>query len=585
MPAFDPKSLTIAELFGNQDSLYKIPRYQRPYKWEDDQVEQLWDDIFESYESGYKNYFLGSVITVKDNQAIDIIDGQQRLTTLMILFCVLRDIYPKINFNATDPEAINNETIKSFIYYRGRFERLTLLTDPQHRGDFEKYIIKGNVYELKKPYKYEVKEADKPKFKFINTALIFKERLEDIGEDIAGKFINYLFNRVSIIRIDCEDKSFAIKLFQILNDRGMDLTASDLIKSYLLLKIEEKYKDETNTSLKDEEENQFITEWRRAESICSDTDLKNMNDMFIVYEYYLLAQNPKKSLSDELEAQFKKGEPNEIIHDFVTFAETYKNDIFNKHDKLVYSFRYLRWSFYWKAILMTALHTNYEKYQDLAILLRRFYYLYWIAGKTLSKVKQLSFNLIRWVKEDRSISYIKDEINKKLENDNIIIQAINNLKSQDIYNTAWSKPLYLLVEYEQTDNPTPSFIELSRDLHLEHILPKEYKKFKEWDYISDEVYEKYINTAGNLTLLSGKKNIEASNNPFEIKMKIYQGKGKYETKDTKITSFRITQNIVDDYNKDKYNRQWNREAIEDRVNWYCAQVDELLDIVCDQDIE
>ena len=106
----EAKIITVLDLL-NLGGLV-LPEYQRPYKWEDDQVEQLWDDIFESYEGDYKNYFLGSVITVKDNQAIDIIDGQQRLTTLMILFCVLRDVYPKINSGAADPEAVDNETIK-----------------------------------------------------------------------------------------------------------------------------------------------------------------------------------------------------------------------------------------------------------------------------------------------------------------------------------------------------------------------------------------------------------------------------------------------------------------------------------------
>ena len=73
MQAFEPKTLTIAELFGNQDSLYKIPRYQRPYKWEGDQVEQLWDDIYSAYEDNISNYFLGSIITAKDQEGLEIL--------------------------------------------------------------------------------------------------------------------------------------------------------------------------------------------------------------------------------------------------------------------------------------------------------------------------------------------------------------------------------------------------------------------------------------------------------------------------------------------------------------------------------
>lgn len=54
---FKPQSLSVEELFGNKDALYKIPQYQRPYKWDDEQVEKLWDDLFEAFENGEKNYF------------------------------------------------------------------------------------------------------------------------------------------------------------------------------------------------------------------------------------------------------------------------------------------------------------------------------------------------------------------------------------------------------------------------------------------------------------------------------------------------------------------------------------------------
>ena len=73
---FKPSSLSIRELFGNTDSLYKIPQYQRPYKWEDEQVERLWDDIWEAYENQEQNYFLGSIITAKprDNERSPYVD-------------------------------------------------------------------------------------------------------------------------------------------------------------------------------------------------------------------------------------------------------------------------------------------------------------------------------------------------------------------------------------------------------------------------------------------------------------------------------------------------------------------------------
>ena len=186
--------------------------------------------------------------------------------------------------------------------------------------------------------------------------------------------------------------------------------------------------------------------------------------------------------------------------------------------------------------------------------------------------------MYRWVKENKSITYIEQEINTKIESDKILQDATNNLKSEDIYNTAWCKPLYLLIEYELTDNSKLSFIELSKDLHLEHILPKKYKNFKEWNHISDEVAYEWINSAGNLTLLSGTKNIEASNNPFSEKINVYKGKGRYDNKNNSITAFEMTKYIVDDYSSKKYDEEWTINAMEDRYDWFCNNVEKIINI-------
>lgn len=579
---FKPLSLTIGELYGNKDSLYKIPQYQRPYKWEDEQVYKLWDDIYEAWENEEPNYFLGSIITAKprdDEKSayVDVVDGQQRLTTLMILFCVLRDLYPTINQAAAEenPFAVDMDTINSSIALHGKSKRLKLNTHAAHQSDFEKLILNGNTLENKKPYKYQVRTDEEPKYKFINTALIFKEKLEELGEDSAAEFINFLFNQVKIIRIDCKNREFAIKLFQVLNDRGMDLTAADLIKSFLIEKLYKKYDGDSDTAK--QKESQFISDWREMEQNIKDLDI-SLNELFIIYEYFTLGQNPKKSLYEELQTIFKDKDPNEVISDIKEFAYAYKSKIWDSNNKALYSFWYIRWSMYWKAILLTAYHTNYSNIDGIIIELRRFYYLYWIGGKTLSQIKQTSFNLIKWIKEKKTIEEIRKELNQKLEIDKIEELALNGLSDTYASSSAWCKPLLLLIEYNTTDHSSPAFIELNNELHLEHIIPREYKKFKEWSHITEDVKNKWLETFGNLTLLSGAKNIEASNNPFDVKMEVYKGKGKYEQKNEKITAFKITQSIVSDYEKKKYDKKWNEQSAIDRWNWFINEVSELLAI-------
>lgn len=572
MEDFKPESLKIKELFGNQDSLYNIPKYQRPYKWVNEQVEQLWEDLYDAFENDETSYFLGSIVTVvSEENKKDVIDGQQRLTTLLIFFCIVRDLYPSLNQNSSNPNSIDIETLENFIFFKKKFNRLTLLTDEQHRHDFETLIVKGNVNELKRPYKYQINNDEEPKYKFINTALIFKEKLQSLSKEKVEKFIDFVCNNVYIIRINCQNTGFAIKLFQIINDRGMDLSNSDLIKSYLIEKIEHTYKDDQ--SVTKDKTDEFITHWREVENIVSQTDL-SMNDLFILYEYYALAQNPKKSLFEELKNVFKDVEPIEAIVAVKNMAKIYYEKLYDTNDILINSFWYLRWNFYWKAIVLTLFLSNYDENEKDKFLqsFRRFYYLYWIAGYTLSKIKQISFNLIKYIKEKENIDDIIEKMDEKLLNDNVINQAKENILSKIVDNEAWIKPLLILIEYNQTDSKEYPFIYLDKDLHLEHILPKEYKKMENWQHISKETADKYLHSIANLTLLSGKKNIEASNSEFEIKLKVYNGKGKYDNKDEKITSFFITQKIVNEFEK------WDEESLEIRKSWILQEIEKILKV-------
>ncbi|MDH5415100.1 MAG: DUF262 domain-containing HNH endonuclease family protein, partial [Flavobacteriaceae bacterium] len=538
--------------------------------------------IYEAYENGEENYFLGSIITAKprDNEKsayVDVVDGQQRLTTLMILFCVVRDLFPDINQNIDDDNhfAVDIDTINSSISLHGKSKRLKLFTHRQHQSDFESLILNKDTKLNNKPYKYQIRTDEEPKYKFINTSFIFRTKLEELGKVESEKLIDFIFNQVKIIRIDCKNREFAIKLFQVLNDRGMDLTAADLIKSFLIEKLYNKYKgDQETTKLK---EDQFISDWREMEQNIKNSDL-NLNELFIIYEYYILGQNPKKSLYDELQNAFKNKDPNEVINDIKIFANTYYDKIFENDDKVLCSFWYIRWNMYWKSILLAAIHTGYEEYEELKHELRRFYYLYWIAGKTLSQIKQTSFNLIRWVKEKKSIEDISNELNNKIDNDGIIGLATQNLISEHIASERWIKPLLIVLEYNVTDDSKLSFIELNKDLHLEHILPIKYEKYEEWNHISKEEAATWLNSAGNLTLLSGAKNIEASNNPFNTKIDVYKGKGKYEQKNEKITAFLITQSIVKDFENEKYDEEWNVDSMINRWEWFFTEVGEILEV-------
>ena len=575
---FVPASLSLADVFTSGDVIFQIPDYQRPYSWVDDQVEQLWEDLLEAYENNKEdealdsNYFLGSLIVVKKGKMEDVVDGQQRLTTLMILLCTIRQTYPKIN-KLVDvnefPDVVKMGKIKSCIADTNELTRLRLQTDVSQSSNVQELIFDENIdfstYE--KPSKKQI-ESD-AKYRYKNTAVICYNHIKELGEEKTGKFINYLMNQIKMIKITCFEESFAIKLFQVLNDRGMDLSAADIIKGYLLSGL---VNDNHGREV-------FMHDLRMCEEWVKELD-DSLTDLFTYYEYYLLGSNPKKSLVDELKILFKGKDSNTVLRDFKKFAEEYKA-IYNSADKLISSFWYLPWGTYWATMLITIEHVDYKEKEELRLALRNFFYLNFIAGITLTSLKQTLFNIIVGIKNKESFKNLKALMDEKLKNLNIKDIVLSKLEGE-VYFEGWLKAVLAVVEYYQTDEVEVAFISLDyKSLNVEHVYPQKPEEDSPWVTMFPEGPE-YLNTLGNLTLLSGTKNRSAQNFPFKDKIFIYQGldrKGnKTATKQGQTTVYQISQKIVNDYKAGLYKKQWNEESVNDRFNWLCSNIGEIFDI-------
>ena len=538
---FKPEAKPIMKIFGDADSYYHVPDYQRPYSWKDEQIEQLWDDIYSAMESDDESYFLGPIILVRRNDGyLEVVDGQQRLTTLTILFCVLRDLYLK------DDKRIQN-AVRSLVDQK---PRLRLVTQSNHLNQFRQEIID----EVKFPEE-NLTRKQKEEDKFINCALIFRNRLRAIEalDGSIASLADYLMNKVIMISITCSNQSFAIKLFQVINTRGLDLSNADLIKSHLYEKCEEN------------ERGPFVATWAEAETIAKQMD-ESLADLLTYYEYHLLAGNPKRSLYEELTHQFKGKNPNRVIWEFKRFVECF-NDIQKMESKVIFSLWYLPNQVFWKAILTTALINGFSDFDGLCKELRRVYYSYWIAGYTTSKIKQLSFNLIGWLKEKKTLAGIRAEIADKMLDDNTLDRMLENLQN-DAYGEPWLKPLLALIEYEQTDNSKNSFIELDSRLHVDHVLPEKWDSIRDWrehwrEHWTEDQADRWLRRIGNLTLLSGKKNISASNDSFDRKKRVY-GKG-----NGGITAFEISKKIME-------KPQWAEKDVKNRQEWMLKQIESVL---------
>ena len=548
---FEVKGFNLEDLLAHKKMSYQIPSYQRPYAWDKDQISDLIEDLTESYCNGKEGqYFCGSLVIAKgaNSERYDIIDGQQRLTTFTILACVIRDFY------IDNLGAENKDRIQDSIYdkYDKDKHKLKFLTDERYQTTFESSVLRENVLQER------LKEVEKPQDikdnRYLQNAYYLKERLKEaISEnniDI-NDFVSWLYTKVILTRIECPDEESAIRIFNVLNDRGMPLSPVDILKSSLM------------QSLDKERREAFKTTWQEIMS-----NLKTMGfsmyDTLNAYLYYAIADNPKGRLDKELKTYFEKTKQDSIaiIEEIRKFAHHYI-EMINAKDKYIYCLRYLPNQIYWRSILCAAKMVNYKDYNKLKELLMAYYYQNLIGMETANRFKQVSFNIIKAIKDNKSIDEIKNIMRENLKKYGTTKDYKEWLDDADVYDLKWVKPTLLLLEYFSKDDEI-GFIEMDNKLHTEHILPR--TPNDDWKKIfSDEERDSWTNAIANLTLLRFKKNTQAQNKTYEEKREIYLNK------DNVSTSFNITQDIFK-------HKKWNVEALEMRENEIKTKIAKHIDI-------
>lgn len=186
--------------------LYIVPDYQREYVWTDTQVEQLLSDLMEAYAADSKKaYFLGTIVTFDEGTRFELIDGQQRLTTFFILLCAIKHIY-----------AQNNEKA-------GAIEKLIYSEVMNDYGDTVsqyhlqlQYEDAGNCLELIEKGENKPKNITQSGERLFNAYNIILNTMEDKFSDFAElkKFVVFLLNKTSFIRIETYDITDALKIFE-----------------------------------------------------------------------------------------------------------------------------------------------------------------------------------------------------------------------------------------------------------------------------------------------------------------------------------------------------------------------------------
>ena len=545
---------SLKKVLCDDERFYQIPDYQRPYSWDKDNVSDLISDLVTSYINNIEeNYFCGSLVLVQgDKGRLDIIDGQQRVTTFTILACVIRDLY----YDILDEKQKDYIKLSIQDKYENTKRKLKFLTNDKYQLDFEETVLKKiNFVSNKNDY-----EKDFPKNRYLQNAHFIRDNIkENFGNfniDV-NKFVIWLYEKIVLTTILCPNADSAIRIFNVLNDRGMPLSPIDILKSSLMQRI-----------LNEEDKNTFKVSW---EAIITKLEFDDIafEDMLNSYLYYKLGDNPSVRIDTELMDIFKKENklenPLEVISEIKNFSDSYI-EILTLKNKYIFCLKYLKHRIYWTSILASAKFVKYKDFDKLIKYLMAYYYQNWIAGKTVANIKQTSFNIIKSIKKDDNIDEIVKLMQENLKKYETTNMFENELNINNHYERNWAKPLLILVEYFWTDsqNEQQSFIPLSSKLHLEHILPQTTNEF--WNNIfTIEQREIWTNSLANLVLLSLRKNIQAQNYDFNSK------KEAYFNNDNVVTSFHTTRDI-------KEICEWNEKELKLRKDKLVNKINEIISI-------
>ncbi|GAA8870888.1 DUF262 domain-containing protein [Helicobacter pylori] len=487
--------------------------------------------MFENYEYHKKDdYFCGSLVLImieRDSETnaetYDIVDGQQRLSTFILLAKVLATLYDQ-DLDTTS---------------RGLLEKSLGDTDGEKRERLHFNTMGLNAkddfaYALEHFNDSQTSKNKNNKNNYLKNAICLKDYLGKKEIENINAFIKWLYFKVIFIKTTCPNISMALRIFSVLNARGLPLHAIDVFKAELLKKLANK---------KDQEE--FVFRWNALRQKCSKNESKfpkrkenkrEKNAAEILFSWYLTYLNPVtsgKNMEERLADQFERlnKPPLEYLKGIENFYNAY-GEMLEMQDRHAHLLSYLA-SDFWRVILCTSIlhHYSPQDIEALKELLVKFYYQNWVAEQTEPK-KQTNCNIIKVLKEKQSVENIASIVKEYLDDDNnkITQNFREKLKDDHLYENhkrasknSWLRPILILVEYFMSDDPRPKRIE-KNDFHVEHILPQKPDLSSQWmkDF-SEEERGLYTHSLASLTLLGGTKNGQASNLDFKEKKEIYMG--------------------------------------------------------------
>ena len=563
--ALDPKTLSVFQFMGAEGAPRKvIPRYQRSYAWEPERVEELLKDIDAAISRESSFYFLGAMLCIEHEQDNpdqekcyhEIVDGQQRLTTLSLIFAFMvhyvNKASPQIKDELGMPPSTFAEKLSSFLYYDGEFlgdlgegrSDLLKLGDADHMA-YHQIINHGPT-------------TSGGKLKQFNDAYgiiseFFESRMKESnsGAKYMRKFAKFLSENVSLVVIFITDEADAYEVFEVLNARNLHLEAVDLIKNKLLscfgndeAKVDDAYKKWHDVFIVCGKKAARMQDYVRCHFQMEAGDKVDPKALYRHLRSNLGKVNAKgkekkakayldsmHNHSNQFEAMFCRDHrfwdefPDKSINSSVGYLNDYR---------VVYTIMFsILYAEKPKEFVAGAYHILMTFMKRTRAVLDRLH--------VIESYEKKLAKLAHEFKEGRGPSTVKEffEEIKRIDDDELQIVSDSNfierMSTRPKIKGPNAKSILLeLSNYVQNQNKTGTVVDLpDGNIHLEHVFPQNPKNYKEWkEFQNEEVASLYLWQLGNLTLLQGQRNVEVSNKKFADKKQLaYKDSGILLTKE------------------------------------------------------
>lgn len=525
------KQTVLQLLTSGQEIPFVIPEYQRPYSWSDDEINTLFDDLWnfsiERTQNKAKNYFLGCVVAYNENDERQIIDGQQRITSLFLL---LRAVFAMLENEENKSDKVThfiNQIIPA-LWKRdemtGKEDRSKMLLRSEVVSDSGNELLR----KILETGKVDQNASDNYSRNFNTFIKLYSEKALSSPNQIF-EFILSLLNYTILLPIDADDQETALTIFNTLNNRGLPLSDADIFKSYIYKRL-----DDSGKKL-------FIDKWKQLETEASDYN-ESIQSLFYYHMFYLRAkENDYNTTTPGVRKYYldkKKDRLNvEVIDELAKSlhlwevingrqpidGETWSNNI-KIRQMLDCLAAYTNEFWKYPVSIFYMVHKDNANFEDLFLkFLRKLYVMLltrFLEAPTISAVKsdilKLNAQIINTYQPTFYAGFEEKKIEDEYELQGEKIRTDNLLTKP---NKKVERMILKLLAYEDENQTTllPSYWE------IEHIFPQTWDT-KYYTFNEEEANEK-LEHIGNKLPLEKKLNISASNNYFDKKKEKYKESG------------------------------------------------------------